>query len=411
MLQHDERKRMGRLLRTAQVVFLFLAASAFAQEQPAAPPEPPHITLLDGKVLSAPNLKIAAGVLTADGLPTGTSLDDLQLIQLVAGPVPPPLEKPAVVVELAGGGTVNAKQVTLADDQCTITWASGDPLKVPIDAIRAIRLQPAVESDEFNKSLAAPAADFDRIFVKVEGKIDSLTGLVNKLTETEIALELDGQIRNLPRDRVVGIVVALAAPEARLPRCTFYLRDGSLLGGDLVSLAGNKAQVQIGGNSQIAVPWDAVHRVVVRSSRVLYLSDLKPTAVKQETIVTLVRPWQRDRSITGKPLTIGTRPFEKGIGLQSHSELTFDAPDEFDVLTATIGIDADAAGKGDCQFEVLIDGQRLFSERVRGSDPPRDIQIPITRAKQITLVVLPGADLDLADHADWADVRLLKNKK
>lgn len=411
MLQHDERKRMGHLLLIVQVVFLSLTASAFAQEQPAPPPEPPQITLLDGKVLAAPNLKVAAGVLAADGLPTGTTLDDLQLIQLVAGPVPPPLEKPTVVVELVGGGTVNAKQVTLADDQCTITWAAGDPLKVPIDAIRAIRLQPAVESDEFNKSLAAPAADFDRIFVKVEGKIDSLTGLVNKLTETEIALELDGQIRNLPRDRVVGVVVALAAPEARLPRCTFYLRDGSLLGGDLVSLTGNKAQVQIGGNSQIAVPWDAVHRVVVRSSRVLYLSDLKPTAVKQQTIVTLVRPWQRDRSITGKPLTIGTRTFDKGISLQSHGELTFDAPDDFDVLTATIGIDADAAGKGDCQFEVLVDGQRLFSERVRGSDPPRDIQIPITRAKQITLVVLPGADLDLADHADWADVRLLKNKK
>lgn len=409
---------MARLLLTAPVVLLFLSGALFAQEQ-AAPPLEPQLTLLDGKVLAAPNLKVAAGTVTADGLPTGTTLDDLQLIQVTAAPLAPPLEKPAVVVDLVGGGSVSAKQVTIADDQCTITWAFGDPLKVPIDALRAVRLQPALDSDEFNKSLAAPAADFDRIFVKVEGKVDSLTGLVNKLTETEIALELDGQIRNLPRDRVLGVVVALAAPEARLPRCTFYLRDGSLLGGDLISLTGNKAQVQVGGNSQIAVPWDAVQRVVVRSSRVLYLSDLKPSAVKQQTIVTLVRPWQRDRSVTGKPLTLGTRTFEKGIGLQSHSELTFDVPDEFDVLTATIGIDADALGKGDCQFEVLVDGQRLFSERVRGSDPPRDIQVPISRAsagslaraRQITLVVLPGADLDLADHADWADVRLLKNKK
>ncbi len=411
MLQHDARYRMALLLLCAQAVSFLMASTAHAQEQPAAPAETPQVTLLDGKVITAPNLKVVAGVLTADGLPSGTTLDDLQLIQLSSAPIPPPLEKPAVVVELVGGGNVCAKQVTIADDQCTITWAYGDALKVPIDAIRAVRLQPAVESEEFNKSLAAPAADFDRIFVKVEGKIDSLTGLVSKLTETEIALELDGQVRNLPRDRVVGIVVALAAPETRLPRCTFYLRDGSLLGGDLVSVAGNKAQVQVGGNSQIAVPWEAVHRVVVRSSRVLYLSDLKPAAFKQQSIVTLVRPWQRDRSITGKPLTLGTRTFEKGIGLQSHSELTFDAPEEFDVLSATIGIDADAAGKGDCQFEVHVDGVRLFSERVRGSDPPRDIQVPVTRAKQITLVVLPGADLDLADHADWADVRLLKNKK
>jgi hypothetical protein len=234
--------------------------------------------------------------------------------------------------------------------------------------------------------------------------------LVSKLTETEISIEVDGQIRNLPRDRVLGVVIALAAPETRLPRCTFHLNDGSILGGDLVSLDGGKAQIQMAGNSRIEVAWDSVLRVIVRSSRVIYLSDLKPAEVKQQAFVTLVRPWQRDRSITGKPLTIGGKTFDKGIGVQSQAELTFDLPDEYDVLAATIGIDADALGKGDCLFEVLLDGQKLFSERVRGSDPPKEIQVPVARGKQVSLVVLPGADLDLADHADWADVRLLKNK-
>jgi hypothetical protein len=153
-----------------------------------------------------------------------------------------------------------------------------------------------------------------------------------------------------------------------------------------------------------------VLRVVVRSSRVVYLSDLKPAGFKQQAFVTLLRPWQRDKSVTGKPLTLASKSFDKGIGLHSQAELTFDIPGEYDVLAATIGIDADAAGKGDCVFEVLVDGQRLFSERVRGSDPPKDIQIPVARGKQVSLVVLPGVDLDLADHADWADVRLLKNK-
>ncbi|WP_254513542.1 NPCBM/NEW2 domain-containing protein [Anatilimnocola floriformis] len=387
-----------------------------AQEQT---PEHPQITLLDGKTVATPNLSVAAGAVSGTDIPAGTTLDDLQLIQLTAAPVLPPLEKPAIIVDLVGGGSIGAKQVTLADDQCIITWAGGDPLKVSIDALRAIRLQPTIDSEEFNKSLAAPAADVDRLFVKVEGKIDSLTGLMSKLTETEISLEIDGQVRNLPRDRVLGVVISQAAPETRLPRCTFHLRDGSVLGGDLISLQGNKAQVQVGGNSQIALPWDTVQRVVVRSSRVLFLSDLKPTAVKQQAFVTLARPWQKDRSVTGKPLTLGTRVFDKGIGVQSHNELTFDVPDDFDSLNATIGIDADAAGKGDCLIEVMVDGQKLLSERVRGNEPPRDIQVPLKNARasslagtrQITLVVLPGADLDLADHADWALVRLLKNKK
>ena len=407
-MQPDARNRLVSLVLLSQAVVLFLFGSLSAQEQS---PEQPQITFLDGKTVGTPNLQVAAGALSGTSIPAGTTIDDLQLIQLTSAPILPPLEKPAIIVDLVGGGSIGAKQVTLADDVCTITWAGGDPLKVSIDALRAIRLQPTIDSEEFNKAFAAPATDVDRIFVKIEGKIDSVTGLVNKLTDTEISLELDGQVRNLPRDRVLGVVVSLAAPETRLPRCTFHLRDGSVLGGDLISLQGNKAQVQVAGNSQVALPWDTVQRVVVRSSRVLLLSDLKPTAVKQQAFVTLARPWQKDRSVTGRPLTLGTRVFDKGIGVQSHSELTFDVPDDFDVLAATIGIDADAAGKGDCIVEVMVDGTKVFSERVRGSDPPRDIQVPLKNARQITLVVLPGADLDLADHADWALVRLLKNKK
>jgi hypothetical protein len=402
--------RLGRLVLWAQVLFFVFASFAFSQE-PDSPPDVPQITLLDGKVQPAPNLKVAAGAVTAEGLPSGTTIDDLRLIQVHTAPAPPATDKPAYVIDLVGGGSIGASQVTIADDQCTIAWSAGEPLKVPIDALRAIRFQPTVPSDEFSKALAAPAADVDRIFVKIDGKIDSVTGLVNKLSETEISLEIDGQLRNLPRDRIYGVVVALAAPETRLPRCTFQLRDGSVIGGDLVALNGNKAQIQIAGNSQVSLPWDTVQRVVVRSSRVLYLSDVKPSAVKQQTFVTLIRPWQRDRSVTGKPLTLGETVYEKGIGVQSQAALTFDVPDDFDALSATIGIDADANGKGDCVCEVLVDGQRVFSERIRGSEGPKELQIPLMRAKQITLVVLPGADLDLADHADWADIRLLKNKK
>lgn len=404
------RVHLSRLLTLAapQVLFLLFTAAALAQQ----PPDQiyPQITLLDGKTLPAPELKVSAAAISGTGIPAGLTLDDLRLITVKSPALPPLAEKPTVVVDLVGGGSIGAKQVTIADDVCTISWSLGEPLKVAIDSLRAIRFQPTVVSDEFNKSLAAPAADVDRLFVKVEGKIDSITGLVNKLTDTELLIEVDGQLRNLPRDRVHGVVIALAAPETRLPRCTFHLIDGSVLGGDLVSLAAGKAQIQVAGNSRVEIAWESVLRVVVRSSRVVYLSDLKAAEFKQQAFVTLLRPWQRDKSVTGKPLTLGGKVFDKGIGLQSQAELTFEIPGEYDVLAATIGIDADAAGKGDCIFEVHVDGQRLFSERVRGTDPPQDIQVPVARGKQVSLVVLPGADLDLADHSDWADVRLLKNK-
>jgi hypothetical protein len=407
MVPSDVSARPCRFLSLAPALIFALALSAAAQP----PPTPTQLTLLDGATHAITDLKIAAGNLTGTGLPTGLTLDDLRLIVTPSSGLLSTPGEQYYLVELSGGGTVKARQVTIADDHATIEWAAGNSLKVPIDVVRAIRFQPGVGNDEFNKSLAAPAADLDRIFVKVEGKIDSVTGLLNKLTETELTVELNGQMRSLPRDRVFGVVVALAAPETKLPRCTLNLVDGSVLGGDLTSLAAGKAELQLAAGSKVEIPWETVQRVVVRSSRVLYLSDLKPTSVKQQAFVTLPRAWQRDRSVTGKALTLAGRSFEKGIGVQSHNELTFDVPGEFDSLSATIGIDADAGGKGDCQFEILVDGQRVFSERIRGADAPQEIHVPLNRAKQITLVVLPGAELDLADHADWADIRLLKNKK
>ena len=66
-------------------------------------------------------------------------------------------------------------------------------------------------------------------------------------------------------------------------------------------------------------------------------------------------------------------------------------------------------GKGDCVFVVLADGEPLLTRRMRGNEPPEEIQLPIAGREQVTLVVEPGEGLDLADHADWCDARLIKN--
>ena len=75
-----------------------------------------------------------------------------------------------------------------------------------------------------------------------------------------------------------------------------------------------------------------------------------------------------------------------------------------------IGIDDETNGRGDCIFLVLGDGKELFRARVTGTDEPRRIGVDIRGVRQVTLVVEPGEDLDLADHADWCDARMLKVK-
>jgi hypothetical protein len=108
-------------------------------------------------------------------------------------------------------------------------------------------------------------------------------------------------------------------------------------------------------------------------------------------------------------LTLGAKVYEKGLGVHSRSALTFATDKKWDLLAATIGLDAEAAGKGDCIFVILADGETLLTRRMKGTDSPEDIEVSITGREQVTLIVEPGEGLDLADHANWCDARFIKN--
>jgi hypothetical protein len=164
------------------------------------------------------------------------------------------------------------------------------------------------------------------------------------------------------------------------------------------------------GGGQVEFPWTAALSVDVRSARVAYLSDLKPVEVEESTLLTLPRPWQRDKGVMARPLTLGQQVYAKGIGVHARSSLTFASDRKYDVLAAVIGIDAQGGGKGDCVFSVLGDGQSIFTQRVKGNDPPQAVKLDISQYAQITLLVEPGEGLDLGDHANWCDVRMIKNK-
>lgn len=400
-------------LMSAPLVAL-LAALFLANRAPAQPPAritQPQLILLDGQAITIQSLSIAAGKLSGEGVPADLTLDDLRRIEL---PLPQGVNtpgKPAAIVELRAGGRLLATNVSVANDQCQIEWSGGDPLSVPIDAVRAIRLEPNTDSTEFDKALAAPSPELDRLLLKAEeGKLETVTGLVESLSAEEIKFELRGETRTVPRNKLFAIVVAQPDAGDAVPPALVVLKDGSQIGGELVSLDGERAGIQVAGGGKAVVPWAGVQRVLIRSGRVAFLSDLKPAMTEQQAIVTIARPWQRDKSVLGKPLTLGRRVFEKGIGVHSRSLITFDAEGKYDTLAATIGIDAETSGKGDCIFTVLGDGQPLFSQRLKGGDEAQDISVPIAGAQQVTLLVEPGADLDLADHADWCDVRFIKNK-
>lgn len=394
---------MLRLILSFLVFSLAYAAPVDAQP----PPFHQSISLLDGQSLPLKDIEIAGGKVTGEGLPEKLALDDLRQIS-VAPVAAPPKDKLGIQLQLVGAGLVRAQSLTIENDVCQVVCAaSQEKLGIPLERVRAIRFDPALKSEPIDKAIAAPSAEADRIFLKVEEAVSSIAGITIGLTESELKVHIDGAEQTIPRARLVAIAVTQPSAEDELPYATVTLRDGSTLPGEIETLAEGKLTLTMSGG-KLEIPWSAVASVTIRSRRVAFLSDLKPTAIEQQSIAFLELPWQRDRSVMGKPLTLAGRTYEKGIGVHASSKLTFDASGNYDELAAEIGIDAETGGKGDCVFSVLADGETLFSQRVRGTDAPRPIRVDIRGKQEITLVVDAGEGLDLADHGNWCDVRFVQ---
>lgn len=366
------------------------------------------LTLLSGETRPTKAIGIAAGKLTGEGISEPLSLDDVRQIRFAASS---PDAKPAVILHLLGGGKVFAKSITVASDQCQVETSLAGKLTIPLDQVRGLRLEPAASNVVFDKTLAAPSADQDRLFIKIEDKVDSVAGIFKSLGDKEFQFELGGETKSLPREKLFGVVVAQGSAEDDPTNAAITLRDGSLIAGEIDSLAAGKLTVKLPGGSPVEIPQEAIGSLTLRSSRLEFLSDLKPVEEEQRSIAFLDVPWQKDRSVQNRTLTLGQRTFEKGIGCHAECRLTFAADGKWDVLAAVIGIDAETMGKGDCVFIVMADGESVFSRRVKGTDAPQEIQVEIPRAKRVTLLVEAGVGLDLGDHADWCDVRFIKNSK
>jgi alpha-galactosidase len=114
----------------------------------------------------------------------------------------------------------------------------------------------------------------------------------------------------------------------------------------------------------------------------------------------------RDRSVEGRPLSIGGQHYEHGLGTHATSSLRL-AVNGAQKFGASVGVDGEVAnGAGSVEFSVVGDSKELWRSGVmRAGDPPKACQVDLAGVKMLTLKVGDAGDgIDL-DHADWADAQ------
>ena len=110
------------------------------------------------------------------------------------------------------------------------------------------------------------------------------------------------------------------------------------------------------------------------------------------------------------PLRIGETVYEKGLGLHAPSEAVFELPEgEYAALVADIGI-PQQGGHGSVVFQVFVDGEQRFDSGVMSDkDAARTVNLPVTGARQLRLVVTDAGDGIACDVANWANARLVRD--
>jgi NPCBM/NEW2 domain-containing protein/melibiase-like protein/fibronectin type III domain protein/alpha galactosidase C-like protein len=136
----------------------------------------------------------------------------------------------------------------------------------------------------------------------------------------------------------------------------------------------------------------------------VFLSELDP--------LRLTPGWRQtelNRNFNSNGLSIGGRPFEKGIGMPTNSEVEFELNGAYDNFKALVGIDDEHNNKDSVvEFAVLGDGKELWkSSGLKKEDGAKTVAVNVKNVRRLMLRVKRVGEGGRV-HADWGYARLVK---
>ncbi len=111
-----------------------------------------------------------------------------------------------------------------------------------------------------------------------------------------------------------------------------------------------------------------------------------------------------DHEISGAGLSINGMKFDKGVGTHAASRMRVDLGGHTRRFQANVGLDDSAEGHGSVEFVITADGKILWrSGLMAGQQGAKAVDIDLTGARVLELLVTDGGDGTSYDHADWAN--------
>jgi hypothetical protein len=167
---------------------------------------------------------------------------------------------------------------------------------------------------------------------------------------------------------------------------------------------------------RVEYPMMAIARIDYTQGKLAYLSDLEPIKVAESSNVEGIDHYRRDRNLDDGPLRLvlksdtraEAQTFAKGLALHSTTELVYDLGGQYKEFKALLGVDPSVGGDSHVRILIEGDGKSLYTGEVKRQDNPIPITCDVRGVRQLRILVSPSGLLDLGNHANFADARVIK---
>ena len=322
-------------------------------------------------------------------------------------------------VDVTDGSVVHCSALTVEGRSAVIQSSSIGEMRVLRTQLRSIRFhEPGVLRAEWN-GLKTRKSKSDLLVIQKESKfregektivrksLDFMQGAVSRVGPQNIAFQIDGNEIPVKRERVFGIVYANDVPDAG-SSSSVYTVAGDVIRSRGLKISGGRVTVETLAGGTIEPQLSSIRRVDFGGARVQYLSDLEPRDVKYTPFFDHVYKYRRDMNEDGQPLRIDGKVFERGLYIHSKAKIVYRLAGGYRRFQACMGIDQLVGRLGDVHVVISGDGKVLAEADVRGVDKPRVLDLDVKDVRDLEILVDFGRDLDISDHLDLGDAKLLR---
>ncbi|HLQ44370.1 MAG TPA: NPCBM/NEW2 domain-containing protein, partial [Planctomycetaceae bacterium] len=212
------------------------------------------------------------------------------------------------------------------------------------------------------------------------------------------------------RDKVFGLVFARRQGLSKAAPVRVELANGDVLMAASLTDSAEGLKAKLISNVEVPLPLEQVKVIDLSRGKLRYLSQMEPREVKYTPYFDITWEYRRDTNMDGGPLRLGSKIYSRGLCVHSKTLLKYRLGGDYRRLQAVVGIDHLVAsnGFGDCRLVISGDGKPLLEADVKAKDSPRPIDLDVSGVVTLEVLVDFGGNLDISDHLDLADAKLVK---